>query len=180
MSPSSGRYIYICTNTYVVFRSLRRGIRPEMDVLMCVMCVCIVSVCVWDCVYDFNECFGSRKAVLLFGSARSQTAPTATTGRTTLPRTAPTAAIPRTGRPASATRWTASSAASRSCKAQKKYEISGLNSCIASERVHSLCARIMADLPRPAVPDFGFDFLNMGAFFSMSGRIMKRIFEPRM
>lgn len=42
-----------------------------------------------------------------------------------------------------------------------------------------LCARSSADLPLPAVPAFGPAFLNMGAFFSMSGSIKKRIFDPR-
>ena len=44
---------------------------------------------------------------------------------------------------------------------------------------HSPCARRMAALPRP-MPMFDFlMFLNMGAFFSMSGSTMNRILDPR-
>lgn len=46
-------------------------------------------------------------------------------------------------------------------------------------QLNLLCARSSADLPLPAVPAFGPAFLNIGAFFSMSGSIKKRIFEPR-
>uniref|UniRef100_A0A7G3B122 Uncharacterized protein n=1 Tax=Lutzomyia longipalpis TaxID=7200 RepID=A0A7G3B122_LUTLO len=42
------------------------------------------------------------------------------------------------------------------------------------------CARSIADFPLPAVPDFAPCFLNIGAFFSISGSMRKRILDPRM
>lgn len=69
------------------------------------------------------------------------------------------------------------SPSSGSCNIANKYSLPTVIHVTILENL--LCALSNADFPRPAVPAFGPCRLNIGAFFSMSGSMRKRIFEPR-